>query len=79
MAGMYSNLAGTCSKLAGTKFTIGKNEIPMKNPGVKRPGIRIIAKFCNIPTGFPNQDTEYGQILGYGPINRQVKNNLLCY
>jgi hypothetical protein len=55
MAGEDSELAGTCFELAGTHVTIGKNKIPMKIPEFKRSGIRIIAEFRRIPSGFPNQ------------------------
>jgi hypothetical protein len=39
----------------GNAFYDQKNKIPMKFLEFKRFGIRIIAEFCRIPSGFPNQ------------------------
>ncbi len=33
-----------------------KNKVPMKIPEFKRSGTGLIAEFCGIPNGFPNQD-----------------------
>ncbi len=57
MAGEDSKPAGTCSQLVGTHFMIGK-KIPMKILEFKRYGIGIIAEFCGISSGFPNQATQ---------------------
>jgi hypothetical protein len=45
MAREDSKLAGMCSKLAGTSFTIRKNEILMKFLELKRSRIGIILEF----------------------------------
>jgi hypothetical protein len=37
MVGKYSKIAGTCSKLAGTSFTIGKKKFKLKFLGGKGP------------------------------------------
>jgi hypothetical protein len=55
IAGEDSKPEERCSELAGTHFMIGKNKIRMKIPEFKRSGIKIIAEFCRIPSGFPNQ------------------------
>ncbi len=56
MAGEDSEPEKMCSELAGTHFTIGKIKIPMKIPEFKRSGIGLIAEFCGILNGFPNQE-----------------------
>jgi hypothetical protein len=55
MAGEDSKPEESCSELAGTHFTIGKNKILMKIPEFKKSGIGLIAEFRGIPNGFPNQ------------------------
>jgi hypothetical protein len=55
MAGQDSEPAGTCYELEGTNFMIRKIEIPMMIPEFKRSGIRIIAEFCRVPSGFLKQ------------------------
>ncbi len=42
-------------RIGGNTFYDWKNEIPMKILEFKRSGIRIIAEFCVIQSGFPNQ------------------------
>jgi hypothetical protein len=44
MAGEDSEPEKTCSELAETHFTIGKNKIPMKIPEFKRFRIGLIAE-----------------------------------
>jgi hypothetical protein len=51
MVGEDSEPAGIC----GNSFYDWKNKIPMKNQEFKRSKIGIIAEFCGIPNGFPNQ------------------------
>ncbi len=60
MAGEDYKLEETCSELAGTHFTIRKKN-PMRIPEFKRSGIGLIAEFCGIPNGFPNQDQDIHQ------------------
>jgi hypothetical protein len=44
-------------RIGGNTFYDRKNKIPMKIPEFKRSGIGLIAEFCGIPNGFPNQDS----------------------
>jgi hypothetical protein len=50
-------------RIGGNTFYDWKNRILMKIPEFKRSGIGIIAEFCGIPSGFPNQDHGRG-----GPV-----------
>jgi hypothetical protein len=42
-------------RIGGNTFYDRKNKIPMKIPEFERSGIGLIAEFCRIPYGFPNQ------------------------
>jgi hypothetical protein len=42
-------------RIGGNTFYDRKNKILMKIPEFKRSGIGLIAEFCGIPNGFPNQ------------------------
>ncbi len=44
-------------RIGGKTFYDQKNKIPMKIPEFKRSEIGLIAEFCGIPNGFPNQGT----------------------
>jgi hypothetical protein len=54
---VFQNL-GNVFWIGGNKFYDRKNEILIEIPEGKMSGIRIIAEFCRIPTGFPNQVLE---------------------
>jgi hypothetical protein len=45
-------------RIGRNTFYVWKNKIPMKIPEFKRFRIGIIAEFCGIPNGFPNQGLE---------------------
>jgi hypothetical protein len=45
---------GNVVRIGRNKFYSQKNEILMKIPEFKMSGIRIIAEFQGIPSGFPN-------------------------
>jgi hypothetical protein len=47
-------------QIGRNKFYNQKNEIMMKIPEFKRSGIRIIAEFHRILSGFPNQVVKEG-------------------
>jgi hypothetical protein len=55
MAGEDSESEETFSELAGTHFTIKEIKFEMKITEFKRSRIGLIAEFCRIPNGFPNQ------------------------
>jgi hypothetical protein len=44
-------------RISKNTFYNQKNKIPMKILEFKRSGIGLIAEFCGIPNGFPNQDS----------------------
>jgi hypothetical protein len=44
-------------RIGGNKFYDQKNKNPMTIPEFKKSRIGIIAEFCGIPSGFPNQAT----------------------
>jgi hypothetical protein len=48
---------GKVFRIRGNIFYDWKNKIPMKISEFKRSGIGLIAEFCRIQNGFPNQDT----------------------
>ncbi len=54
MAGEDSEPEETCSELAEHILRSEKKN-SMKIPEFKRSGIGLIAEFCGIPNGFPNQ------------------------
>jgi hypothetical protein len=52
---------GNMFRIGGNTFYDQKNKIPMKILEFKRSGIGLIAEFCRILNGFPNQGTNHGQ------------------
>jgi hypothetical protein len=46
---------GNVFQIGRSMFYDRKNKIRIKIPAKKRSGIEIIAEFCGIPSGFPNQ------------------------
>jgi hypothetical protein len=53
-------------RIGGNIFYNRKNKIPMKITEFKRYGIGLIAEFCEIPNGFPNQGENGGSGSGNG-------------
>jgi hypothetical protein len=45
-------------RIGRNTFYDQKNKIPMIIPEFKRSGIGLIAEFCGIPNGFPNQASD---------------------
>jgi hypothetical protein len=55
MAGVDSEPEKYVFRIGRNTFYDQKNKIPKKILEFKRFGIGLIAKFCGIPNGFPNQ------------------------
>jgi hypothetical protein len=68
-----SQTGGNKFRINRNKFYDRKNEIPMKTPELKRSGIRIIAEFRGIPTGFPNQSVPFASPMGWDLLIRPIQ------
>jgi hypothetical protein len=59
MVGEDSEPEKNVFRIGGNTFYDRKNKIPMKIPEFKRSRIGLIAEFCRIPNGLPNQDSPF--------------------
>ncbi len=75
MAGENSELEIMCSELVGTLFRTGKKNWK-KNSGVRRSGTGLIAEFCRIPKGFPNQETLRSNLRGMPTYCSTIKGDI---